>query len=141
MRAALDDAGEGDGAGGFCELGEFVDRGGGAPVVGAAGVDADQDGAFAGRVGGMFGGATAANERLRIRDTAVRCAVGCVGVYRRMRIGGSRFLSASVANLRGETMAAARRAQLRPEGVVLATGGARPPSRDGRAAWHPDSPT
>ena len=76
MRAALDDAGQRDGAGGFGQLGEFVDRGGGAPVVGAAGVDADQDGAFAGRMGGMFGDASAANERLRIRDTAVRCAVG-----------------------------------------------------------------
>ena len=76
MRAALDDAGERDGAGGFGQLGEFVDRGGGAPVVGAARVDPDQDGAFAGRVGGMFGGASAANERLRIRDTVVRCAVG-----------------------------------------------------------------
>lgn len=76
MRAALDDAGKRDGAGRFGQLGEFIDRGGGAPVVGAAGIDANQDGALAGRMGGMFGSASAANERLRIRDTAVRCAVG-----------------------------------------------------------------
>ena len=60
MWASLDYTGQRHRAGGLGKLREFIDRGFSVPVVGAARINADKDGAFARRAGRVYVAASAA---------------------------------------------------------------------------------